>query len=66
MISANFMPYINARTHWETLLRRGRNAPGWRPTGPNGDSAAAILVAETDAQAQAYLQTPDNSVLVVL
>ncbi len=61
MISANFMPYVNARTHWETYCE-GAERTGLAPDRSKWRLARSILVADTDKQAQDYLQRPDNSV----
>src|SRR3546814_17070144 len=60
MISANFMPFVNAKTHWETYFEgaeRGGIAPDWR----KWRLGRSIFVAGSDAEADAYLARPNNS-----
>ena len=60
MISANFMPYINARTHWETYCA-GAEKAGLRPDPAKWRLGRSILVTDSDAQAAEYLATENNS-----
>ena len=61
LISANFMPYINARAHWETYCA-GADRAGLTPDQSKWRLSRSILVTETDAEAAAYLQRPGNSI----
>src|SRR3546814_19815251 len=61
MISANFMPFVNAKAHWETYCggaERGGIAPDWR----KWRLGRSIFVADSDAEADAYLARPNNSI----
>lgn len=60
MISANFMPYGNARTHWETYCA-GAEKAGLRPDPRQWRVGRSILVADSDAQAAEYLARENNS-----
>jgi len=61
LISANFMPYVNGRTHWQTYCEGAARA-GLKPDRSKWRLARTILIADTDEQARAYLQRPGNSV----
>ncbi len=60
LISANFMPFVNARMHWETYAagaaKAGRAADPslWR-------LGRSVLCADSDEEAQSYLARPNNS-----
>lgn len=60
MVSANFMPVANAKTHWEQYCV-GAEAAGRRPDRAQWRLARSILVTESDAEARDYLATPKNS-----
>ena len=60
LISANFMPYINARTHWATYAT-GAAAAGRVADPAKWRIGRSILCCDTDAEAQAFLARPGNS-----
>lgn len=61
MISANFMPYINGRSHWETYCE-GAARSGIRPDRSKWRFGRTILVADSDEEAQSYLSRENNSI----
>lgn len=60
MISANFMPYANARTHWETYCA-GAEKAGRTPDPRLWRLGRSVLVTESNEEARDYLARPDNS-----
>jgi alkanesulfonate monooxygenase SsuD/methylene tetrahydromethanopterin reductase-like flavin-dependent oxidoreductase (luciferase family) len=54
MISANFTPAANVKTHWE-VYRDGAASAGRKPDRGNWRVARSIVVTETDAEARDYL-----------
>lgn len=60
VISANFNPDSNTRSHWQRYLE-GCAEAGRRPDPSAWRVARSILVTETDSQARDYLANPDNS-----
>ena len=60
LISANFMPYINARMHWQTY------AEGAAGAGKSADPSLwrlgrSVLCTDSDEEARSYLGRPNNS-----
>ena len=60
-ISANFIPPSAVGTHWQRFTE-GCAEAGVEPDGDRWHVARTILVTETDAEAQAYIATPENAV----
>lgn len=61
LISANFIPYENTRAHWDAYSE-GAEQAGVAADRGKWSLARSILVADSDAQAQDYLASPNNSV----
>lgn len=60
LVSANFMPVVHARTHWNQYCH-GAEAAGRRPDRSLWRVARSILVTETDEEARDYLANPKSS-----
>jgi alkanesulfonate monooxygenase SsuD/methylene tetrahydromethanopterin reductase-like flavin-dependent oxidoreductase (luciferase family) len=60
LISANFIPYQNAGRHW-AAYRAGAEQAGLRPDWRKWRLSRSIFVADSDAEAAAYLERPGNS-----
>jgi alkanesulfonate monooxygenase SsuD/methylene tetrahydromethanopterin reductase-like flavin-dependent oxidoreductase (luciferase family) len=60
MISANFTPAANVKTHWE-VYRDGATSAGRKPDRGNWRVARSIVVTETDAEARDYLANENCS-----
>lgn len=60
MISANFMPHLTARSHWDTYCK-GADAAGRTPDRSNWRLARSIIVTNDDAQARDYLAKPKSA-----
>jgi alkanesulfonate monooxygenase SsuD/methylene tetrahydromethanopterin reductase-like flavin-dependent oxidoreductase (luciferase family) len=61
MVSANFTPAANVKTHWEQYVI-GAEKAGRRPDRQSWRVARSILVTETDQEAVDYLANDDSSV----
>ena len=58
VVSANFIPEDSVATHWQRYVQ-GCEEAGIEPDGANWRVARTILVTETDAEAERYLQRPN-------
>lgn len=59
VISANFVPIENVRTHWQGFTE-GCALVGRTPRGADWRIARSIFVGEDDAEAKAYVRAPDG------
>jgi len=61
VISANFVSHHNTRKHWE-IYRAGAERAGRRADWRKWRLARSVFVADSDAEAKAFLDRPGNSV----
>ncbi|MGD9538433.1 MAG: LLM class flavin-dependent oxidoreductase [Alphaproteobacteria bacterium] len=59
VVSANFVPAANVKTHWEGFVE-GCRAGGRTPFGEDWRVARTIFVGEDDAEAKAYVRDPNG------
>jgi len=59
VISANFVPVESVRTHWQGFIE-GCERVGRVPRGTDWRIARSIFVAESDAEAKAYVRDPEG------
>ena len=61
-VTANFIPHNHVASHWQ-MYRKGAQEAGIEPDPDRWSVARHILVAETDAEAKAYLSRRDHALV---
>jgi len=62
VVTANFIPVSSVASHWR-MFQKGAEEAGVAPDGDRWSVARHILVAESDAEAQAYLARPNHALV---